>query len=153
VCLFVCELTLVGTIKISTLLFQIFFHFFSIFFCFVFLFCFFETGFLCISLASGFPGTHFVDPVGLKLRNLPASASQVLGLKVCATTARHFFNLILVSFICVSVCICVCASCAYNACSGQRAIESRNLEQQTIVLSHFCTWNCTWLLYKNSKLS
>jgi hypothetical protein len=28
-----------------------------------------------------YPGTHFVDQAGLKLRNLPASASQVLGLK------------------------------------------------------------------------
>jgi hypothetical protein len=35
-----------------------------------------ETGFLCVSLAV------------LELRNLPASASQVLGLKACATTAR-----------------------------------------------------------------
>jgi hypothetical protein len=34
----------------------------------------------------GCPGTHFVDQAGLKLRNLPASASQVLGLKACATT-------------------------------------------------------------------
>jgi hypothetical protein len=32
------------------------------------------------------PGTHFVDQAGLELRNLPASASQVLGLKACATT-------------------------------------------------------------------
>ena len=32
------------------------------------------------------------DQAGLKLRNLPASASQVLGLKACATTAwSHFF--------------------------------------------------------------
>jgi hypothetical protein len=38
------------------------------------------------------PGTHFVDQAGLKLRNPPASASQVLGLKVCATTARLFFS-------------------------------------------------------------
>jgi hypothetical protein len=30
--------------------------------------------------------THFVDQAGLKLRDLPASASRVLGLKVCATT-------------------------------------------------------------------
>ena len=35
----------------------------------------------------GYPGTHFVDQAGLELRNLPASASQVLGLKTCATTA------------------------------------------------------------------
>jgi hypothetical protein len=40
-----------------------------------------------VSLYSpGCPGTHFVDQTGLKLRNLPASASQVLGLKACATT-------------------------------------------------------------------
>jgi hypothetical protein len=32
------------------------------------------------------PGTHSGDQVGLELRNLPASASQVLGLKACATT-------------------------------------------------------------------
>jgi hypothetical protein len=42
-----------------------------------------------VSLCSpGCPGTHFVDQAGLELRNLPASASQVLGLKACATTAR-----------------------------------------------------------------
>jgi hypothetical protein len=45
---------------------------------------FFETGFLWYS--PGCPGTHFVDQAGLELRNLPASASQVLGLKACATT-------------------------------------------------------------------
>jgi hypothetical protein len=39
-----------------------------------------------ISLCSpGCPGTHFVDQAGLELRNPPASASQVLGLKACAT--------------------------------------------------------------------
>jgi hypothetical protein len=39
-----------------------------------------------ISLYSpGCPGTHFVDQAGLELRNPPASASRVLGLKVCAT--------------------------------------------------------------------
>jgi hypothetical protein len=43
-----------------------------------------------VSLYSpGCPGTHFVDQPGLELRNLPASASQVLGLKECATTARR----------------------------------------------------------------
>jgi hypothetical protein len=40
-----------------------------------------------VSLCSpGCPGTHSVDLAGVELRNLPASASQVLGLKVCATT-------------------------------------------------------------------
>jgi hypothetical protein len=47
--------------------------FLSLFFLFPFGF-FFEAGFLCIALAI------------LKLRNPPASASQVLGLKACATT-------------------------------------------------------------------
>jgi hypothetical protein len=43
-----------------------------------------------VSLCSpGCPGTHFEDQAGLTLRNLPASASQVLGLKACTTTALH----------------------------------------------------------------
>jgi hypothetical protein len=58
-----------------------------LFFCwFLFvLFCFFETRFLCAALP-GCPGTHFVDQAGLELRNPPATASQVLRLKACATT-------------------------------------------------------------------
>lgn len=37
----------------------------------------------------GFPGTLYVDPASLKLtRDPPASASQVLRLKACTTTAR-----------------------------------------------------------------
>jgi hypothetical protein len=40
-----------------------------------------------VSLCSpGCPGTYFVDQAGLELRNPPASASQVLGLKACTTT-------------------------------------------------------------------
>ena len=67
----------------------------SFFVCLFFSFCFFlvfvfffspKTGFLCVALP-GCPGTHFVNQAGLGLRNLPASASQVLGLKACATTA------------------------------------------------------------------
>jgi hypothetical protein len=38
------------------------------------------------------PGTYFVDQAGLELRNLPASASQVLGLKACATTTQQKTN-------------------------------------------------------------
>jgi hypothetical protein len=36
----------------------------------------------------GCPRTHSVDQAGLELRNPPASASQVLGSKACATTTR-----------------------------------------------------------------
>jgi hypothetical protein len=60
-------------------------------------FCFFVCLFVCfvflvfrdrVSLCSpGCPGTHSVDQAGLKLRNFPASASQVLGLKACTTTS------------------------------------------------------------------
>jgi hypothetical protein len=56
-------------------------------FCFV-LFCFVFWD--RVSLYS--PGclrTHFVDKAGLELRNPPASASRVLGLKVCATTPSN----------------------------------------------------------------
>jgi hypothetical protein len=63
--------------------------FFGLFVWFIFLFCFvlvlvFQDR---VSLCSpGCPGTHSVDQAGLELRNLPASASRVLGLKACATT-------------------------------------------------------------------
>jgi hypothetical protein len=53
-------------------------------FCFCFLFLVFPDR---ISLCSpGCPEIHSVDQAGLELRNPPASASQVLGLKACATT-------------------------------------------------------------------
>jgi hypothetical protein len=54
-------------------------------FVFVFVFVFRDRVTLC---SPGCPEIHSVDQAGLELRNLPASASQVLGLKVCATTAR-----------------------------------------------------------------
>jgi hypothetical protein len=57
----------------------------------VFFFCLFCFVFRDrVSLYSpGCPGTYFVDQAGLELRKLPASASPVLGLKACATTAQH----------------------------------------------------------------
>jgi hypothetical protein len=63
-------------------------------FCFVFvLFLVFQDK---VSLYSpGYPETHFVVQAGLELRNPPASASGVLGLKACATTPglSHKFNI------------------------------------------------------------
>jgi hypothetical protein len=58
------------------------------FFCLFFVF--FRQGFSVCS--PGCPGTHSVDQTGLGLRNPPASASQVLGLKVCAITAWPFWK-------------------------------------------------------------
>jgi hypothetical protein len=49
-----------------------------------------------VSLCSpGCPESHSVDQAGLELRNLPTSASRVLGLKACATmpsTVACFYN-------------------------------------------------------------
>jgi hypothetical protein len=46
-----------------------------------------------VSLYSpGCPGTHLVNQSGLELRNLPASAYQVLGLKACTTTTWLEFS-------------------------------------------------------------
>jgi hypothetical protein len=56
----------------------------------VFLVCFFKTWFPCS--ASGYPRTHSVDEAGLELRDSPVSASQVLGLKGCATIAQFKFQ-------------------------------------------------------------
>jgi hypothetical protein len=47
-----------------------------------------------VSLCSpGCPRTHFVDQAGLELRNLPASAYRVLGLKACTTTPGYSLHL------------------------------------------------------------
>jgi hypothetical protein len=66
---------------------------FSFYFYFIFYFLFFIFGFWDrVSLCGpGCPGTHSVDQIGLKLRNPPASASQVLGLKSCTTNAQLSF--------------------------------------------------------------
>jgi hypothetical protein len=42
---------------------------------------------LCLCVP-GCPGTHSVDQAGLKLRDLPASTSLVLGLKAFATITK-----------------------------------------------------------------
>jgi hypothetical protein len=55
----------------------------TFFFFFFFFFLVFPNRVSVCSL--GCPGTHSVDQAGLELRNPPASASQVLGLKACAT--------------------------------------------------------------------
>ena len=74
--------------------FYLFIYFVHFVFCFV-LFCFVLFVFPDrVSLYSpGCPGTHFVDQAGLELRNLPASASGVLGLKACATTPGPVLSL------------------------------------------------------------
>jgi hypothetical protein len=48
-----------------------------------FFFFFWDRVCLC---SPGCPGTHFEDQTGLELRDSPASASRVLGLKACTTT-------------------------------------------------------------------
>ena len=58
-----------------------------VFFC-LFVFGFFETGFLCVALAV-LSWNSLCRPGWLELRDPPASASQVLGLKACTTMARH----------------------------------------------------------------
>jgi hypothetical protein len=50
-------------------------------FSFFFFFLFFFFGDRVSLYSPGCPGIHFVDQAGLELRNLPASASRVLGLK------------------------------------------------------------------------
>jgi hypothetical protein len=70
--------------------FWFWFWFFHFLFLFLFLFCFvfFQDR---VSLYSpGCPGTHSMDQAGCKVRNQPASASQVLGLKACATRNQNF---------------------------------------------------------------
>jgi hypothetical protein len=60
-----------------------------------------------VSLCSpGYPGTHFVDQAGLELRSSPASASQVLELKACATMpGTRYFSFLLGSSLIYFCCL------------------------------------------------
>jgi hypothetical protein len=62
------------------------------FFLFVLFVCLFVFRDMVSLYSPGCPGTHFVDQAGLELRNLPVSASPVLGLKACATMPSSFFK-------------------------------------------------------------
>jgi hypothetical protein len=73
--------------------------------------------------SSGYPGTHSVDQAGLELRNLPASASRVLGLKACATTLDSCF----VFWDWVSLCI--------PGCSGTHFVDQDGLELRNLPAS------------------
>jgi hypothetical protein len=74
-----------------------------------------------VSLYSpGCPGTHSVDQAGLEVRNLSASLSQVLGLKVCGTTVRFMCSFLTERprrslLFCVCVCVCVCVYVCLHA--------------------------------------
>jgi hypothetical protein len=106
----------------------------------VFLFCFV---FVLVSVfwdrvslySPGCPGTHFVDQAGLELRNLPASAFWVQGLKACATTVWH------VQWYFADMNVCV------------RMMNPLERELQTVVSCHVNAGNWTWVLWKRSQSS
>ena len=71
--------------------------------------------------------THSVDNAGLKLRNPPASAFQVLGLKVCATTGLA--KTIYLS-VCLSIFFVYCCFDYMYACV--RVLDPLELKLQTV---------------------
>jgi hypothetical protein len=95
---------------------------------FVFVFVFFRDR---VSLYSpGCPGTRSVDQAGLKLRNLPASASQVLGLKWLPGS--------LFSFICFVLfpCACVLLACMH--------VHMWMLKPEEVRRGHLIPWNWSY---------
>jgi hypothetical protein len=66
-------------------------------FCLVWFFVFFQDRVSLCSLSC--PGAHSVFQAGLELRNLPASASQVLGLKACTTTPGSISYIVIEIFL------------------------------------------------------
>ena len=115
---------------------------FCLFICFVLFFVFWDRVFL---YSPGCLGTHFVDQAGLELKNPPASASGVLGLKVCATTPGYKVSIDTVSIDTVSTWTsmflhrvpCLFLSNLYTPCFSDIYFS---------LLSFFkCTWG--WYVY------
>ena len=126
-----------------------------------------------VSLYSpGCPGTHFVDQAGLEFRNLPASASQVLGLKASATTPGCVLYFLLSRFsyfmtwkrnIVSTVCICgVCSDvsslmisvsvCTYISINFSKIVqESRfgffGFSLTNFFIEMFCCYQISLLFY------
>ncbi|GAB1289979.1 E3 ubiquitin-protein ligase CHFR [Apodemus speciosus] len=84
------------------------------------------------------PGTHSEDQAGLELRNPPASASQVLGLKACATNAQQPWTFLYIPPWPI-ICACQPPRGAPTA-GGQYAPQ-----QCAVCLQPFCHlyWGCT----------
>jgi hypothetical protein len=74
----------------NVLIFVVYYLFVCLFVC---LFVFGDRVSLC---SPGCPGTHSADQAGLELRNPPASAFRVLGLKACATIPWLIFYFIVI---------------------------------------------------------
>jgi hypothetical protein len=83
-----------------------------------------------VSLCSpGCPKIHSVDQAGLELRDPPASASPVLGLKACTTTAWLFLGFCLVGFfVFVFVFVFDRVSLYSPGCSGTHSVDQAGLE-------------------------
>jgi hypothetical protein len=88
------------------------------------------------------PEIHSVDQAGFELRNPPASASQVLGLKACATTARHKYILKYL-FILYMLVRCRCLQTLQKRVSDSKTdvcvlwlleIEFRTFERESVLL-------------------
>ena len=109
----------------------------------------------------GCPGTHFghfVDQASLELRTPPASASQMLGLKKCATTAQQrsrfdwhmpfstkpshqpeFLHRVLLikKGVCVCVCVCVLTCMCMHMLTGARLCIHRHRWRSENQISEF----------------
>jgi hypothetical protein len=94
-----------------------------------------------VSLYSpGCPGTHSVDQAGLEFRNPPASASQVLGFKACATTPGYFSFLVkkIIFYLCAHVCMCLHCKCTCQSSFLELfLIYHMGLRNQTRFSGHF----------------
>ena len=112
------------------------------FFFFLFLFCFVFRDRVSL-YGPGWPGTHFVYQVGLELRNPPASASQVLGLKTCLTTAQLFFFLKIYLFI----------VCEYTVAVFRHTRRGHRIPLQMVVSHHVVAGNWIQDFWKNSQCS
>jgi hypothetical protein len=90
-----------------------------------------------VSLCSpGCPGTHSVDQAGLELRNSPNSASQVLGLKACATTPQPQRDLL-------NDTVAACISCAWirASASSDACVHPPSSSLPSIWQSEASCWN------------
>jgi hypothetical protein len=123
------------------------FCFFSLFVLFIFFVCFVFCFWDRVSLySSDCPRTHSEDQAGLELRNLPASVSQMLGLKACATTAQLMEQVIL-----DTVSYCFIWSMAVDLWKSQTLIFG-NFMTLGVLIQNRTRWEAMLILYRQEYI-
>jgi hypothetical protein len=99
-------------------------------------------------------GTHSVDQAGLKLRDPPASVSQMLGLKVCATMPSNHgdLNFLFLLLLIIYWCVHLHVGIAQSAEARSNKFPGPRVNRESLSVYGGC-WEQNLVLWKSNTCS